>query len=107
MDDLGEFLKVVLIAYAIWLAFKSIVTAMAIRDQVHEIKAELDAKIRIVELEVIGQQMFAYDKENNQFLGQGLSEEEVKQSLMKRFPDFIFLLNEEPFTANKEYNLPT
>lgn len=63
-----------------------------------------DMMIRIVKLEPLPDQgtILAYDQENNQFLGQGSDESEVKDNIMKRFPEKIFLLNDKPFTANKK-----
>jgi hypothetical protein len=54
-----------------------------------------DRMIRIVQLEPLPEHgtILAYDKENNQFLGQGASE---------RFPEKIFLLNDKAFTAKDD-----
>lgn len=62
-----------------------------------------DTMIRIVKLEPLPEQdtILAYDLEDNQFLGQGSDEDEVKQSIMKRFPEKLFVLNNKPFSANK------
>ena len=65
---------------------------------------QADQLIRIVKLEPLPEQgtILAYDGENNQFLGQGHNESEVKDNIMKRFPEKIFVLNDRPFTANKK-----
>ena len=62
-----------------------------------------DMMIRIVKLEPLPEQgtILAYDLENNQYLGQGRDEDEVKSSIMKRFPEKVFVLNDKPFSANK------
>lgn len=63
-----------------------------------------DRMIRIVQLEPLPDHgtILAYDKENNQFLGQGNSEPEVKENIMRRFPEKVFLLNDKAFTARKQ-----
>ena len=62
-----------------------------------EIRERVDIKIRVVRLEKHDNLLLAYDDENNNFLGQGLTEDEVKERLVTRFPDKIFILNEKPF----------
>jgi len=70
-----------------------------------ELREKLDEKIRVVRLEKYNNQLLAYDGENHEFLAQGLTEEELKQRIMKRFPEKIFLMNEKPFSAI-EINIP-
>jgi len=63
---------------------------------------KLDRTIRVIELESLPDQkglILAYDAENNQFLGQGFTVEEIKQNVMARFPERIFLLNDKAFSA--------
>lgn len=86
----------------------NLIKASAVSERMAEIREELDEKIRVVKLEKLAahQTILAYDEENNQFLGQASTEDELKKRLMERFPKHIFLMNEEPFTACKEYNLP-
>ena len=69
-----------------------------------EFMEQADRMIRIVQLEPLPDQgtILAYDKENNQFLGQGKDEDDVKNNIMQRFPEKVFLLNDKPFTANKK-----
>ena len=64
-----------------------------------KIREELDEKIRVVRLEDYEGVLLAYDGENNEFLGQGRSEDEIKIKIMDRFPTKIFLLHEKPFSA--------
>ena len=80
----------------IWLGWKDY------KETVSRVREHLDEKIRVVRLEKIEAQqnlLLAYDGENNQFLGQGYTEEEIRQSIIKRFPQKIFLLHEKPFSA--------
>ena len=67
-----------------------------------EIRAHLDEKIRVVRLETIAEQqdlILAFDGENDRFLAQGQTEDEVQRAIMQRFPNNIFLMNQKPFSA--------
>jgi len=63
-----------------------------------------DMMIRIVKLEPLPEQgtILAYDLENNQYLAQGQDEDQVKQAIMQRFPEKVFVLNDRPFSANEK-----
>ena len=66
------------------------------------VREKLDRTIRMVNLEEVPGQnglILAYDVENNQFLGQGTSVDEIKENIMKRFPERIFLLDGTAFSA--------
>jgi hypothetical protein len=76
----------------LWLLFSS-----SQRELENAMREAADEKIRVVRLEKYNELLLAYDEENNLFLGQGLTETEVKQRLVTRFPDKIFLLNKQPF----------
>lgn len=66
-----------------------------------DLKKTVDEHVRMVHLEHVKEQglMYAYDKENNEFLGQGRTVDEVKQMIMQRWPQKIFYLNSDMFTA--------
>lgn len=68
---------------------------------------EADRRIRVVDLERIPEQnsILAYDKENNQFLGQGHTVEDVKQCIIQRFPTKIFILGDKVFSALPQVNM--
>ena len=68
------------------------------------IRAELDEKIRVVRLETLPEYntILAYDAENNRFLGQGSSEQEIETAIKERFPKNIFILNKRMFSAIPE-----
>ena len=69
-----------------------------------DIMKKADAMIRIVKLETLPDHgtILAYDAENNQFLAQGNDESEIKNNIMQRFPEKVFVLNDKPFTANQK-----
>ena len=96
------------IFFAVWIVIKMILNHLSNQVQHEEVKQLLAEKIRIVRLEKheqLSDLLYAYDEENNQFLGQGASYEEVKQRIADRFPDRIFLLEGQPF-SKKALNLP-
>jgi hypothetical protein len=91
--------------YIIYFVLGWLVRQHVQKEAVEDLKAHLDEKIRVVRLEKYEDFLLAYDEENNSFLGQGTTEIEIKERLMSRFPDKIFLLNKQPFSA-QELNIP-
>lgn len=65
------------------------------------IREKLDEQIRVIALEKLEEQnvILAYDAENNRFLGQGATEDELEQLIKQRFPRNIFLMNQRIFSA--------
>ena len=70
-------------------------------DYDRRLRKAVDEHVRMVHLEHVKDQglMLAYDKENNEFLGQGQTLDEVKQMIMRRWPRKIFYLDNDMFTA--------
>ena len=64
-------------------------------DVKRELLEEADRRIREVKLEVLQEHntVLAYDKENNDFLGQAVTIDAVKEVLKQRWPTKIFLLD--------------
>lgn len=91
--------------YIIYVVLNWLVRQHFQKEAIKELKEQLDEKIRVVRLEKYEDLLLAYDEENNHFLGQGASETEIKERLIARFPDKIFLLDKQPFSA-QELNLP-
>ena len=85
-------------------AIKSFFSAMEHEQVKMQLMEHADRMIRIVQLEPMPEHgtILAYDKENNEFLGQGASEVEIKENIMKRFPEKVFLLNDKAFTAKND-----
>lgn len=91
------------------MVFGSLLLRWLLRDSVSKInmsderllREEVDRRVRMVHLEHVKDQglMLAYDKENNEFLGQGRTIDEVKQMIMDRWPRKIFYLDNDMFTA--------
>ena len=76
-----------------------------IREEINETREKLDQIIRMVTVETLPEHdnlILAYDGENHQFLGQGFSKSEVKYNIMKRFPENVFILGDEVFSALKK-----
>lgn len=100
-----EFFTYLSVGWAIGTALSWLFRFRVESEQRNELRAMLNEKIRVVHLETVEHNLIlAYDSENNQYLGQGTDVVTVKQNLTLRFPDRIFLLNGEPFSA-KELNL--
>ena len=55
---------------------------------------KLRAMIHEVNVEKHGEMTYWFDAENNQFLGQGKTLEEIVSVIKSRFPDHIFVLKE-------------
>jgi Cu2+-containing amine oxidase len=91
------------IAWAVMMILKLLVARAEIRQTVDLVRAEADRRIRVVKLEPVPDKglILAFDDENHDFLGQGTSDEEVKQRIIERFPEKIFLLNDKVFSALK------
>jgi hypothetical protein len=91
-------------------AVGALIHMYVVKETVAEMREKVDEIIRVVRVEKIADQqnlLLAYDGENNQFLGQGYSKEEIKSVLTQRFPRKIFLMDEKAFSAMdlKEYGL--
>jgi hypothetical protein len=103
-----ELLSFMIYVVVFYMAAKMLLSFLANAARLDEIQQKVmeqaDRMIRIVQLEPLPDQgtILAYDKENNQFLGQGRDENELKDNIMQRFPEKVFLLNDKPFTANKK-----
>ena len=91
------------IAWAVMMILKLLVARAEIRQTVDLVRAEADRRIRVVKLEPVPDKglILAFDDENHDFLGHGTSDEEVKQRIIERFPEKIFLLNDKVFSALK------
>lgn len=65
------------------------------------IQDKLNEQIRIIALEKLDEHnvILAYDAEDNRFLGQANTEEELEQLIKQRFPRNIFLMNKRIFSA--------
>lgn len=97
----------VIIYFGLRIAADMFLSSVAADEAREEILEKADRIIRMVKLEPLPDQntILAYDGENNQFLGQGTTEAEVKESIMKRFPEKVFILNDKPFCANESIRI--
>ena len=91
------------ILWAVLLCLRFIAERANTRTEIDKVREIADARIRVVQLEPVPDKglILAYDGENRDFLGQGLSIEEVKARIMERFPEKIFLLDDKVFSALK------
>ena len=96
-----EIFTILGVTWAVLLALRFIFERADINQKVELVKAEADKRIRIVQLEKIptqGNLILAYDGENNDFLGQGMTVQEVKDSIMARYPEKFFILEDKVFS---------
>jgi hypothetical protein len=105
MDTIMEIFTILGVAWALLLALRFIAERAEFKNKIELIKDEADKCIRIVELEKIptqGNLILAYDGENKEFLGQGKTEQEVKESIMSRYPEKFFILEDKVFSKIKD-----
>jgi hypothetical protein len=96
-----EIFTILGVAWALLLALRFIAERAEFKNKIELIKDEADKRIRIVQLEKIATQgnlILAYDGESNDFLGQGQTEQEVKESIMSRYPEKFFILEDKVFS---------
>ena len=96
-----EIFTILGVAWALLLALRFIAERAEFKNNIELIKVEADKRIREVQLEKIptqGNLILAYDGENNDFLGQGKTEQEVKESIMSRYPEKFFILEDTVFS---------
>lgn len=108
MDTVIEFLGWTIFYYFIFKLAQSVANAM-IEDKTQRyeaVKKYLDRIIHRVEVEVVNDITYWFDKDSNAFLGQGQTVEDIIEVIKQRFPDHIFLLpTEEVVTANTDWKL--
>jgi hypothetical protein len=108
MDSIMEFLGWTVFYYFI---FKMAQTfAQSLIDNKEQryaaVKQYLDRIIHQVEVEVVNGVTYWFDRDNNAFLAQGQTNEDIIAVIKQRFPDHIFLLpTEEVVTANTDWKL--
>lgn len=92
--------------YFLVLAVRLVISRMEQTEAFERFKEEADRRIRVVDLQNIPEHnaILAYDKENNQFLGQGTTIDDVKVSIMTRFPNKVFILGDKLFSAIPQAN---
>jgi len=101
INNMDEFLGVVF-QFVLWYIFFKIVfeilALLGTRKQVVAERAELVSKItkliHYVNQEKHGNCYYWFDKETDQFLGQGQTDEEIKQHLKSRFQGHVFVLDD-------------
>lgn len=106
MDNLLTLFLTVLLIYQV---AKVLISYVSWKQTVEQVREEIGEKIRVVQLEKLPMHanlILAFDAENNNFLGQGFTEEEIKERIMNRYPQHIFIMNERIFSAIKDLNLP-
>jgi len=102
-------MEILYYAVIIWMAVviaRALMQRMEWTVQRDKVLKELDQRIRIVDLEKLPEHnaILAYDKENQEFLGQGSTIEDVKQVIIQRFPSRVFVLEDKIFSGLPQIN---
>lgn len=90
-------MDIIFYAIAFWLLFQVVMgfidakRILELKERVELIK-EISDKIHQVKVEKIGGVEYWFDRDNDQFLGQGATFEEIVSHVKSRFPDHIFLI---------------
>jgi len=108
MSDIMELLGWVVFYYFIFKVAQSVAHSVAEdkEQRYAAVKQYLDRIIHRVEVDVINGVIYWFDRDNNVFLGQGQTVEDIIEVIKQRFPDHIFLLpTEEVVTANTDWKL--
>lgn len=98
-----EIFTILGVCWAVMLVLRFIVAKAESEERLDAFREQADKRIRVVQLEPLPDKntILAFDGENNDFLGQGTSVEEVKARIMERFPEKIFLLDNKVFSGLK------
>lgn len=98
-----ELFTILGVCWAVMLVLRFIMFRSEAQEKMDKVRELADERIRIVQLEPVPDKglILAYDGEDNRFLGQGLTIDEVKTRIMERFPEKIFLLDGKAFSALK------
>jgi hypothetical protein len=96
-----ELFAIIGIVWAVWMVIKTVLITIGSKIEREEIKEKIAERIRVVRLEELDDHntILAYDAENNQFLGQGQTDEEIKKNIVDRFPERVFILGEQVFSG--------
>lgn len=76
-------------------------TVVAVKEISEKVKDHLNKIIHEVSVEKHGEMEYWFDKETDQFLGQGKTVEEITAHVKSRFPDHIFVLPKGVLCAPK------
>lgn len=96
MELVSEFLSF-FIEFVFWMFIISLVRAAIIKHQeaeaqeVDELKEKLVKMIHFVKQEKHGDVLYWFDLDDDSFLGQGVSVEELTEHVKKRFPTHVFI----------------
>jgi hypothetical protein len=70
-----------------------------IRKHMTVLKDDVEKRSRIVEVDIVGEQMFAYDKESKKFLCKFNNFFDLHEELTKQYPDAIWHMDANHYPA--------
>lgn len=108
MDNIMEFVGWTVFYYFVFRVAQAVAQSMSNdkEQRYAAVKQYLDRIIHRVDVEIVNGITYWFDRDNNVFLGQGQTVEDIIEVIKQRFPDHIFLLpTEEVVTANTDWKL--
>ena len=92
MNDIVEIGIWIFVIWGMLQVARSFLAVMALKEVHDKVKDHLNKIIHEVAVEKHGEMEYWFDKETDQFLGQGKTVEEITSHVKARFPDHIFVL---------------
>jgi hypothetical protein len=103
MEELGSFIVYLVMGLFFWSLTKSLIRYMMVTKLQESFKDVLERLIHEVNVEQHGAESYWFDKETNEFLAQGKTDDELIERIKKRFPDHIFIVPEKGLLASPEW----
>jgi hypothetical protein len=101
-------IDIIIWAFAIWILLRLVdivITVVSVKEAETKIKDHLNKIIHDVTVEKHNDTEYWFDKETDEFLGQGQTRDDVAKHLKSRFPDHIFVLPAEGILCAPEWKL--
>lgn len=103
-DYMDFFLWAFLVALAINIILRIINAHLESQLEAHqELLSKINDLVHEVKQEQVGDMVYWFDKDSNQFLAQGRTQEEIISVLRERFTKHIFLINEKEMLVGPEF----
>jgi hypothetical protein len=103
MEELGSLIVYIVMGLFFWALFKSLIRYAVVSKMQESFKDVLERLIHEVNIEQHGAVSYWFDKETNEFLAQGKTDEELIDHIKKRFPDHIFIVPEKGLLASPDW----
>jgi hypothetical protein len=109
LNEFVVFMLQVFLWYVVFCFVRAIIetwiTVRVITHNREHIREQLDKVIHAVKIEKVGDMLYWYDQDSNEFLAQGKTREEIISVLKYRFNNHIFILDDESILQGPEFRL--